>query len=82
MVFRMFQIQTHVLILFFLTGLLLKSPVQANDQGAEIYRAQCASCHGENGQGTAEHFSDPLRGDLALSQLEKLIVKTMPEEHP
>ncbi len=78
----MFQIQTHVLILFFLTGLLLKSPVQANDQGAEIYRAQCASCHGENGQGTAEHFSDPLRGDLALSQLEKLIVKTMPEEHP
>ena len=78
----MFQIQVHVLILFFAIGLLLDSSVQGEDQGARIYRVQCAACHGENGQGTAEHFPDPLRGDLALAQLEKLIVKTMPEEHP
>ena len=78
----MLQIQTHVLILFSSVWLLLPASIEGNDQGAEIYRAQCAACHGENGQGTAEHFSEPLRGDLALSQLEKLIVKTMPEEHP
>ncbi|MDA7880107.1 DUF1588 domain-containing protein [Mariniblastus sp.] len=78
----MLQIQNHVLILCFSIGLLLIDSVQGDEQGAEIYRAQCAACHGNNGQGTAEHYSDPLRGDLALSQLEKLIVKTMPEEHP
>lgn len=78
----MLQIKTHVLILIFSIGFLFVESVQGDDQGAKIYRAQCAACHGENGQGTAEHYPEPLRGDLALSQLENLIVKTMPEEHP
>ena len=31
--------------------------------GEEIYRAQCARCHGETGQGTEEFHPDPLAGD-------------------
>jgi hypothetical protein len=78
----MFQIQAHVASLIFLICLLPIGLVQGDEKGAEIYRSQCAVCHGENGQGNPEHYSDPLRGDLALSQLEKLIVETMPDEHP
>ncbi len=81
-VIRMLQIQVRVAPLFLVISLLLSCPIHAEEKGAEIYRAQCAACHGNNGEGNPEQFSDPLRGDLALSELEDLIVKTMPDEHP
>ena len=46
-----------------LTGLLLAAPVQAQnrwydqadiDKGATLYKQNCASCHGQNGEGTAD----------------------------
>lgn len=46
-----------------LTGLLLAAPVQAQnrwydqadiDKGATLYKQNCASCHGPNGEGTAD----------------------------
>ena len=78
----MLQIQVRVAPLFLVISLLLSCPIHAEEKGAEIYRAQCAACHGNNGEGNPEQFSDPLRGDLPLSELEDLIVKTMPDEHP
>ncbi len=50
--------------------------------GTKIYASQCASCHGANGEGTEEHFSDPLRGALGLAELIEYISDTMPEEDP
>jgi mono/diheme cytochrome c family protein/protein-disulfide isomerase len=46
-----------------LAGLLLAAPVQAQDRwydqadidkGATLYKQNCASCHGQNGEGTAD----------------------------
>ncbi|MEM7782660.1 MAG: DUF1588 domain-containing protein [Planctomycetota bacterium] len=55
---------------------------QSIPDAAKIYQAQCASCHGKNGEGKTEYFEDPLIGDLSLSELTQYIVETMPEEDP
>jgi mono/diheme cytochrome c family protein len=49
--------------------------------GEQVYRKQCASCHGANGEG-AKAYPRPLAGDKPLPQLTKVIVKTMPEDDP
>ncbi len=51
-------------------------------KGAEIYAHKCASCHGANGEGTAEHYPKPLAGDRSAKALSKFIAKTMPEDNP
>lgn len=49
--------------------------------GEAIYRKQCASCHGANGEG-AKAFPRPLVGDKQLPQLTRLVARTMPEDDP
>ncbi len=49
--------------------------------GEAIYKAQCASCHGANGEGSKK-YKKPLIGDRSVPQLAKLIGKTMPEDDP
>ena len=49
--------------------------------GEAIYRQQCASCHGNKGEGTPK-FSQSLTGDRTLTDLQKYIDETMPEEVP
>jgi mono/diheme cytochrome c family protein len=48
--------------------------------GKMIYEAQCASCHGENGEGGSHEYQDPLIGDLSLASLTRKIERTMPED--
>lgn len=55
------------------------SPVAPD--GASLYKAQCARCHGGKGEG-AKKFGRPLQGDLSLLQLSKLVRETMPEDSP
>jgi cytochrome c553 len=50
--------------------------------GQEIYRQECAACHGAAGQGTADSFPRPLEGDKSLSQLAQYIEASMPEDDP
>ena len=50
--------------------------------GEQIYRQQCASCHGAAGEGTAENYPRPLAGDRSVAQLARFIAKTMPEDDP
>ncbi|MBX6311539.1 MAG: DUF1592 domain-containing protein [Isosphaeraceae bacterium] len=50
--------------------------------GEQIYRQQCASCHGASGEGTPEEYPHPLAGDRSVAQLARLIAKTMPADDP
>lgn len=50
--------------------------------GEEIYKAQCAVCHGPNGEGVKDQVPDPLQGDRSIDDLAKLIHETMPEDDP
>ena len=48
--------------------------------GAEIYRADCARCHGPAGEGVADKHDEPLYGDRSVKSLARLIARTMPED--
>jgi mono/diheme cytochrome c family protein len=50
--------------------------------GEQIYKQQCASCHGAGGEGTPENYPRALAGDRTVAQLVKFIAKTMPEDDP
>lgn len=54
----------------------------ADDLGAVIYREQCASCHGADGQGTPDAYKSPLAGEHSIAALTRLIDRTMPEGAP
>ncbi len=53
-----------------------------SERGAEIYANQCASCHGEQGQGVEGAYAMPLTGDHSIAELADLIDQTMPEGEP
>ncbi|MDA0281858.1 MAG: DUF1592 domain-containing protein [Planctomycetota bacterium] len=55
------------------------SLIAADHPGKSIYVMKCASCHGENGQGTADKFPESLAGDRPLVDLARVISDTMPE---
>ena len=50
--------------------------------GEQIYRQQCAACHGASGEGTDDHYPRPLVGERPVAALVRLIAKTMPEDAP
>jgi cytochrome c553 len=76
---------TIVLPLALCFAVLLTTPAVAAGTGAtgrEIYKTQCAQCHGANGEGVEDHCPDPLHGDRSLEELTKVITETMPEDEP
>jgi mono/diheme cytochrome c family protein len=81
-------LQPGVRRLFRLNGwlclaLLFPSASKADDlSGERIYRQQCASCHGVNGEGTEKEYPQALTGDRSVAQLAKFIAKSMPKEAP
>ena len=50
--------------------------------GEQIYRAQCASCHGAAGEGTKDRAPKPLVGERSVAQLTSFIAKSMPKDDP
>lgn len=50
--------------------------------GEQIWMAQCARCHGEQGQGVEAEYPDPLIGDKVIGELAAIIDETMPSDDP
>jgi mono/diheme cytochrome c family protein len=50
--------------------------------GRSIYTDLCARCHGEQGEGVAGNYEEPLTGSRSLESLTRLIERTMPEDDP
>jgi mono/diheme cytochrome c family protein len=75
-----------IALTFVAATIALISSASAQDaiqaKGKELYAAQCASCHGDKGQGVEEFYDEKLEGDLAIEQLAEVISDTMPEEDP
>ncbi len=61
-----------------LTGTLNAADTERT--GEQVYRADCARCHGPRGEGVADKHDEPLFGDRSLKSLVRLIGKTMPED--
>jgi hypothetical protein len=68
-----------LLMLLALPAMAVGEPVRTGEQ---IYRQQCASCHGSMGEGTDDHYPRPLVGERSVAGLSRLIAKTMPEDAP
>lgn len=51
------------------------------ESGERIYQRQCVACHGKAGEGSTD-YPRALTGDRSVSQLARLIAKTMPEDDP
>ena len=65
---------------YLLTGLVQQ--VNANETGQEIYREQCAQCHGLRGEGVAGKYDEPFSSDFSQAELTAIIAATMPEGEP
>eukprot|EP00913_Durusdinium_trenchii_P008873 g8339.t1 len=75
--------RTACLAAIFVGMLAVGSEAAPNGRtGREIYRKQCARCHGGNGQGVVKVNEKPLTGNRSLAELTKVIHDTMPEEKP
>ena len=78
-----FQNQSSALALCLVLAVSLAADETANGHpGAAIYKDQCLSCHGSNGQGVPAEHDEPLYGDRSIKSLARLIERTMPEEKP
>jgi hypothetical protein len=58
------------------------APTARIAKGEQIYRSQCASCHGAQGQGVEGKYKEGLAGDWALPKLARYIAKNMPDDDP
>jgi len=67
------------LTLVLVPGMAVAAPGRT---GAQIYKQQCASCHGAAGEGTDDHYPRALVGERPVASLARLIAKTMPEDAP
>ena len=78
------EMRFHVWLLglvLFLPGLQADA-AQRQLAGREIFREQCARCHGRNGEGVKGKYDDALHGDRPLDKLTRYIEKAMPDDDP
>ena len=54
----------------------------ADSSGRAIYSKQCASCHGDSGQGVEGEYEDALYCDWSLGKIKRYVEKNMPEDDP
>jgi mono/diheme cytochrome c family protein len=73
------RIEFSSLVIVLFPGMAAAGPIRTGEQ---IYRQQCASCHGAIGEGTDDHYPRPLIGERSVPGLARLIAKTMPEDAP
>ena len=60
---------------------LATQATRAAEGGAELFKAQCAYCHGARGEGSKRH-KPALAGVRSIAQLAKVVRDTMPETDP
>lgn len=64
-----------------LVGLTSRIAIAEEKTGEQIYKQQCARCHGPSGEGSKK-YPQPLIGDKSVAGLASVIAKTMPENDP
>ncbi|HEV3236537.1 MAG TPA: DUF1592 domain-containing protein, partial [Gemmataceae bacterium] len=67
-------------VLCVLTWPCIPGAFAAEKTGEQIFRQQCASCHGTKGEGTDDNYPQALEGEKSVAQLTRLIAKTMPKD--
>ncbi len=63
---------------FVSTGEAVEEPGKEHP-GFAIYQKLCTECHGDNGEGVAGEYEEPLYGDRSIASLAGRIDRTMPD---
>src|SRR6185295_2226357 len=50
--------------------------------GQQVYKQECARCHGKSGEGVKGKYDEALRGDRTLEKLTRYIERAMPDDNP
>src|SRR5436190_24236453 len=50
--------------------------------GRDLFRQECAKCHGRNGEGVKGKYDGPLQGERSLEKLTRYIERNMPDDNP
>lgn len=50
--------------------------------GRDVYKQECARCHGKSGEGVKGKYDEALRGDRTLEKLTRYIERAMPDDNP
>ena len=77
---RIYKI-TITVLLFLCAGSFCYS-LEINGPGKQMYMKQCASCHGDKGEGVNGEYEEALFGDWSLSKLTRYVIKSMPDDDP
>src|SRR3954454_8132869 len=75
------QIQFVLLLLVAFAG-AFRLRAASSPNGREIFRQQCAKCHGKSGDGVKGKYDDALHGDWSAEKLTRYIDKNMPDDDP
>ncbi len=70
-----------VRVLIIASVLSISAAFAAEQSGAELYKQECAKCHGAAGEGSKK-APDPLVGEKSAAQLANVIGQSMPEDNP
>lgn len=71
-----------VMAALILSGAFEVTGAERRGSGREIYRKQCAKCHGRSGEGVKGKYEERLHGDWSIEKLSRYIDRNMPEGAP
>jgi hypothetical protein len=80
--FRYFKVAATLPLLCLCLSQLGLEGAESKLNGRQIYRKDCAKCHGRNGDGVKGKYDDALHGDWSIERLTRYIDKYMPEDAP
>ena len=58
------------------------SGAERKQSGRDVFRQECAKCHGRNGEGVKGKYDGPLQGERPLEKLTHYIERNMPDDNP
>ena len=71
--------RTTIPALMTIALMLCAGQVAWSADGKRLYTDQCASCHGDRGQGVSGEYKERLIGDWSVAELTEFITERMPE---
>src|SRR5947199_9349337 len=73
---------THLHLIALLLGAENLSAAQHKQSGRDLFRQECAKCHGRNGDGVKGKYDGPLQGERSIEKLTRYIERNMPDDNP
>jgi hypothetical protein len=78
----MYPFLWRLVLLVLLLGVQNFAAAERRESGRDIFRQECAKCHGRNGEGVKGKYEGRLQGERPLEKLARYIQRNMPDDNP